>query len=163
QRGIPADNARAQGSLGNALSRVAALPGEDRRARLLAALAALDEALRFRTPESAPLAYATTQNNRAKHLSAIATLSGEDRRARRRAAVAAYDEAVRFSPPERAPLAYASTQNTRATLLSARATLWGGEGRAAAGGPGGLGRGAALQNPRERPARLCDDAEQSRQ
>ena len=64
------------------LSEIATLPGEDRRARLLQALAAYDDALLYYRPEVAPLAYAMTQNNRANRLSAIATLPGEDRRAR---------------------------------------------------------------------------------
>ena len=123
QRGTAADTARAQGSLGNALSRVAALPGEDRRARLLTALAAYDEALRFYTPESAPLDYATTHNNRAALLSEIATLSGEDRRARLLAALAAYDEALRFRTPEAAPLDYAMTQGNLLNLYQAIADL----------------------------------------
>jgi hypothetical protein len=56
--------ARALGTRGNALQRVATLPDEDRAARLREALAAYDEALRFRRPDTAPLDYATTQNNR---------------------------------------------------------------------------------------------------
>ncbi len=63
-----------QNNRANRLSEIASLPGEDRRARLLAALAAYDEALRFRRPDTAPLAYAATQNNRANLLSAIASL-----------------------------------------------------------------------------------------
>jgi DNA-binding protein Fis len=125
QRGTSADIARAWGSLGNARGRVATLGGENRRERLLAALAAYDEALRFRTPESAPLAYAMTQNNRANRLSEIATLAGENRRERLLAALAAYDEALRFYTPESAPLAYAMTQNNRANRLSEIATLAG--------------------------------------
>jgi hypothetical protein len=112
------------------LSDLATLAGEDRRARLLAALAAYDEALRFRTPDSAPLDYAMTQNNRANLLSDLATLAGEDRRARLLAALAAYDEALRFRTPDSAPLAYASTQNNRANLLSDLATLAGEDRRA---------------------------------
>ncbi len=81
QRGQPSHTARAQVSLGNALSRLATLPGEERRERLYDALAAYDEALRFYRPDTAPLAYAMTQNNRANMLSELATLPGEDRRA----------------------------------------------------------------------------------
>ncbi|PDW02098.1 hypothetical protein [Candidatus Viridilinea mediisalina] len=116
QRGTPSAVASAWVLIGNARSRVANLAGEDRRARLHAALAAYDEALRFRTPESAPLAYAATQNNRAAILSAIASLAGEDRRARLRAALAAYDEALRFYTPESAPLDYAMTQGNLLNL-----------------------------------------------
>ena len=55
--------ARSIGALGNALARLANLPDEDRRARLLEALAAYDEALQFRRPDTAPLAFAMTQAN----------------------------------------------------------------------------------------------------
>ncbi len=51
------------------------MPGEDRRQRLYEALAAYDEALRFYRPDTAPLAYAMTQNNRATILSELATLA----------------------------------------------------------------------------------------
>ena len=60
---------------------MAGLPGEDRRGRLLAALAAYDEALQFRRPDTAPLDYAMTQNNLGLLLNEIAGLPGEDRRA----------------------------------------------------------------------------------
>ena len=115
--------AQALVTYGNALSRVATWHGEDRRARLLDALDAYDQALRFLRPEVMPLDYAMTQNNRATLLSAMATLPGEDRRGRLLAALAAYDEALRFRRPEVVPLDYAMTQNNRATLLSAMATL----------------------------------------
>jgi tetratricopeptide (TPR) repeat protein len=92
------------------LQALATLAGEDRAARLRAALAAYDEALRFSTPATAPLDYAMTQTNRGNVLQALATLAGEDRAARLRAALAAYDEALRFSTPATAPLDYAMTQ-----------------------------------------------------
>ncbi|MCZ7569273.1 MAG: NB-ARC domain-containing protein [Ardenticatenaceae bacterium] len=130
QRSDQADVAHALGSLGNALSRMAGLPGEDRRARLFEALEAYDEALRFRRPEVAPLDYATTQNNRANILSELAGLPGEDRRARLFEALAAYDEALRFRRPEVAPLAYATTQNNRGPLLRELAGLPGEDRRA---------------------------------
>ncbi|MGC9040163.1 MAG: hypothetical protein ACP5MJ_11750 [Roseiflexus sp.] len=110
RRGEPAPVARAQRSLGKALGHAATLAGEDRAARLHAALAAYDEALRFRTPATAPLAYAVTQTNRGWLLQDLATLAGEDRAARLRAALAAYDEALRFWTPATAPLDYAMTQ-----------------------------------------------------
>jgi len=115
--------ARAWGHRATLLSAIAGLPGEDRRPRLLAALAASDEALQHYRPDTAPLAYAATQNNRATLLSEIAGLPGEDRRARLLAALAAYDEALQHYRPDTAPLAYAMTQNNRATLLSAIAGL----------------------------------------
>jgi tetratricopeptide (TPR) repeat protein len=99
------------------------LPGEDRRARLLAALAAYDEALQFRRPDTAPLDYAATQNNRATLLSEMAGLPGEDRRARLLAALAAYDEALQFRRPDTAPLDYAMTQGNLLNLYSSMAEL----------------------------------------
>jgi hypothetical protein len=81
-RAGPATLARAYGHRANILSELATLPGEDRRQRLYDALAAYDDALRFRRPDNAPLDYATTQNNRATILSELATLPGEDRRQR---------------------------------------------------------------------------------
>jgi protein-arginine kinase activator protein McsA len=117
QRGTPAQIARAQVSLGNALQHAAGLPGEDRGARLREALAAYDAALRYRTPETVPLAYAATQNNRAVLLRDLASVPGEDRGARLREALAAYDAALRIYTAETVPLDYAMTQNNRAVLL----------------------------------------------
>ena len=93
RRGL-AERGAAWGHRGNLLSEMAGLPGEDRRAHLLAALAAYDEALQFRRPDTAPLDYAMTQNNRATLLSEMAGLPGEDRRGRLLAALAAYDAAL---------------------------------------------------------------------
>ena len=108
------------------------MPGEERRERLYDALAAYDEALRFYRPDTAPLAYAMTQNNRANILSELATLPGEERRERLYDALAAYDEALRFYRPDTAPLAYAMTQNNRATILERVGDFaWGGAAGAA--------------------------------
>jgi tetratricopeptide (TPR) repeat protein len=87
QRGTPAQIARAQVSLGNALQHAAGLPGEDRGARLREALAAYDAALRIYTAETVPLDYAATQNNRAVLLRDLASVPGEDRGARLREAL----------------------------------------------------------------------------
>jgi len=83
-------------SAGNARSRIASLAGEDRPARLHAALEAYDEARRFYRPDTAPLAYAMTQNNRGTVLSDLAGEAGEDRPARLHAALAAIMIAVSF-------------------------------------------------------------------
>ena len=91
-------------------------------ARLRQALSAYDEALRFYTPTSAPLAYAMTQNNRGAVLQDLATLAEEDRAARLRQALSAYDEALRFRTPTSAPLDYAMTQGN---LLNLYQTLAG--------------------------------------
>jgi tetratricopeptide (TPR) repeat protein len=50
-----------QNNLGTAYVRLAEV--RDREGNLERAIAAYREALRFRTPETAPLEYATTQNN----------------------------------------------------------------------------------------------------
>jgi hypothetical protein len=79
-RAAPEMLARAWGHRGNLLSEMAGLPGEDRRARLLAALAAYDEALLFRRPDTAPPGYAMTQGNLLNLFSSMADLPGEERR-----------------------------------------------------------------------------------
>jgi hypothetical protein len=102
---------------------VATLPNEDRPARLVESLAAYDEALKYRRPDTAPLDYATMQNNRANVLLDIATLPNEDRRGRLLEALAAHEAALEYRRPETAPLAYATTQNNRGLVLSDIATL----------------------------------------
>ncbi len=98
--------ANAQISLGVDLM---SLPIGDRRENLRRAVTAYEEALRFHTPEAAPLDYAMTQNNLGTAYSDLAAL--EDRAGNLRQAVAAYEQALRFYTPEAAPLAYATTQN----------------------------------------------------
>ncbi len=72
---------------GNILSDLANLPGEDRAARLRESLAAYDEALRFRRPDTAPLDYAMTQGNLAILFAELADMPGEDQHARLREAL----------------------------------------------------------------------------
>ncbi|MCB0078888.1 MAG: hypothetical protein KDD73_15865, partial [Anaerolineales bacterium] len=98
-----------------------------RRGRLLAALAAYDEALRFRRPEVVPLDYAMTQNNRATLLSAMATLPGEDRRGRLLAALAAAYEAAglyRGRHAQYAEISQRTFQRIRAACGDDFAVLW---------------------------------------
>ena len=76
---------------------------------LTKAVAAYQEALRFRTPERAPLDYAMTQNDLGNAYRALA--AHQDPLESLTKAVAAYQEALRFYSPERAPLSYAMTQN----------------------------------------------------
>jgi tetratricopeptide (TPR) repeat protein len=125
ERGPSRAIAHAQHSLGGAFLRIANYSGQDRAQRLRDALVAYDEALRFYTPDSAPLDYASTQNNRAILLRGLATLAGESRVQRLRDALEACNEALRFYTPDSAPLDYASTQNNRAILLSDLAPLAG--------------------------------------
>ncbi len=66
------------------------IPPAARAARLRESLAAYDEALRFRRPDTAPLAYATTQSNLANFSMNLADLPGEDRRGR-------WQEAIRYA------------------------------------------------------------------
>ena len=96
-RAAPETLACAWGQRGNVLLDLARLPGEDRRAHLLAALAAYDKVLQFQRSDIAPLHYAATQSNRIRALSELAELPGEDRRDRILAALEAIDEALKFS------------------------------------------------------------------
>ncbi len=112
-----------QNNRGAVLSDLATLGEEDRGARLREALAAYEQALRFRTPEAAPLDYAMTQNNRGAVLSDLATLGEEDRGARLREALAAYEQALRFYTPEAAPLDYAMTHGNLLNLYQTMADL----------------------------------------
>ena len=91
--------------LGNAYSD---LPTGDRAANLEQAIACYRQALRFYTPEAAPLQYAMTQNNLGTAYSSLPT---GDRAANLEQAIACYREALRFRTPEAAPLEYATTQN----------------------------------------------------
>ena len=84
-------------------------PLGDRRANLRRAVDAHTDALRFPTPDTAPLDYASTQNNLGNTYTALATI--EDRIVNLAQALAAYTEALRFHTPEAAPLDYAMTQN----------------------------------------------------
>jgi len=91
--------------LGNAYSD---LPTGDRAANLEKAIECYREALRFRTPEAAPLDYAMTQNNLGN---AYWDLPTGDRAANLAKAIECYREALRVYTPEAAPLYYAVTQN----------------------------------------------------
>ncbi|MBX2998251.1 MAG: tetratricopeptide repeat protein [Caldilineaceae bacterium] len=82
RRAAPSTLARAWGHRATILSELATLPGEDRRQRLYDALAAYDEALRFRRPDTAPLAYAMTQGNLANLYAAFSETQGEEGRRR---------------------------------------------------------------------------------
>src|SRR5207237_651850 len=73
------------------------LPTGDRVANLERAIACYTEALRFRTPEAAPLDYAGTQNNVGM---AYADLPSVDWGANLDRAIACYTEALRFYTPE---------------------------------------------------------------
>ena len=86
-------------------------------------LATYDEALRFSSPENAPLGYAATQSNRAAILNELANITGENRHERLLATLDAHQEALRFYSPETTPLTYAATQNNLAITLNALADI----------------------------------------
>jgi tetratricopeptide (TPR) repeat protein len=98
-----------QNNLGNAY---ADLPTGDRAANLEKAIECYRQALRFYTPEAAPLDYAMTQNNLGN---AYADLPTGDRAANLEKAIECYRQALRFRTPEAAPLGYAMTQNNLGT------------------------------------------------
>jgi tetratricopeptide (TPR) repeat protein len=81
----------------------------DPRTCLRRAIAAYEQALRFRTPDAAPLDYATTQNNLG--LAYLRLAAHEQPAENLRRAIAAYEQALRFYTPDAAPLNYATTQN----------------------------------------------------
>ena len=95
-RAAPATLARAYGHRATRLSEIATLPGEDRRARLLQALAAYDDALLYRRPEVAPLAYAMTQGNLANLFRAFSEIEGENQSQRQRQSLAAVFTAFQY-------------------------------------------------------------------
>ena len=87
--------------------RLRRLPAETGRPTCSKAIACYDQALRFRTPEAAPLTTPTTQNNLGI---AYCRLPDGDRSANLQQAIACYEQALRFRTPEAAPLDYAATQ-----------------------------------------------------
>src|SRR3989442_10592312 len=91
--------------LGNAYSD---LPTGDRASNLAQAIGCYQQALRFLTPEAAPLEYASTQNNLGL---AYWNLPTGDRATNLAQAIGCYQQALRFTTAEAAPLDYASTQN----------------------------------------------------
>ena len=72
------------------------------------AIVCYEQALRFWTPESAPLDYARAQNNLG---TAYRSLPTGDRGENLARAVEFYQEALRFRTPQAAPLGYAATQS----------------------------------------------------
>jgi tetratricopeptide (TPR) repeat protein len=85
------------------------------------AIEAFGEALRFWTPDVAPLDYAETQNNLGFAYQRLSEY--EDQLGNLREAIAAYEEALRFWTPERTPLLYAGTQHGMGLAYRRRAEL----------------------------------------
>jgi CHAT domain-containing protein/tetratricopeptide (TPR) repeat protein len=104
--------ANAQNLLGNACFELGdvylRLPIEDRAENLQQAIAAYREALRFWTPQSTPLNYASAQHNLGV---AYTNLPIGDRAENLEKAIAAYREALRFWTAQSAPQDYASAQH----------------------------------------------------
>lgn len=131
QHGDPALIAAAWIRLSNTLFHLAALSDEDQRQRLNDALAACDEAMRFYSPNSAPLRYAGIQKTRGLILRELANLPGETRHQRLSDALNAYDgalniyqEALRLPHlDETTRFEYAGTQSNRSAVLSDLAML----------------------------------------
>jgi tetratricopeptide (TPR) repeat protein len=110
--------ANAQNSLGFAYG---SLPTGSRRDNLKKAVECCREALSYRTPGSAPLDYAGTQNNLGLAYWALALV--EDRAANLNKAVECYREALVYWTPEAAPLNYAMTQNNLGLAYGALALV----------------------------------------
>ena len=133
---------------------------ESGTARLEEAVEAYRDALKERTRERVPLDWATTQTNLGLALWTLG--ERESGTARLEEAVEAYRDALKEYTRERVPLDWAMTQNNLGTALwnarraRERHGASGGGGRSLSGCPEGI-------DPRARPARLGDDAEQSRQ
>jgi tetratricopeptide (TPR) repeat protein len=83
------------------------------------AISAYEEALRFRTPERAPINYAATQNNLGNVYGDLAAYQNPVENLKH--AITAYEEALRFRTTEGDPLGYAMTQNNMGTSYSALA------------------------------------------
>ena len=125
-----------QNNRGALLSDLATLPGEDRAQRLRQALDAYDQALRFITPDTAPLAFASTQNNRGTLLSELATLPGEDRGQRLRQALDCLRPGPPLSHPRRRP------PGLRHDPRESAVSLRGARGDARRGSPATAGAGS---------------------
>jgi tetratricopeptide (TPR) repeat protein len=114
---VPLDYAKAQNVRGNVLSRLAALPDEDRPVRLTQALSAYEAALRYRPAGVAPVSYAVTLYNWANVLSQLGEFVDGNQQALLLRALNAYDEALTYLHPSVVPLDHASALNNRATVL----------------------------------------------
>ncbi len=103
----PERYARTQGSLGNALQRLADI--ENKAANCKKAIAAYQEALKIYTLERFPMDYAMTQNNLGLASQNLGDI--EDKAANCKKAIAAYQEALKVCTLERFAIPYAATQN----------------------------------------------------
>jgi len=97
------------------------------------ALAAYDEALQFRRPDTAPLAYAMTQGNLLSLFSAMADLPGEDRRGwLLKALRAGWEAYTGFERSQHAPYQEQATRllrDLRTSCGDAFAEMWAAAGR----------------------------------
>ncbi len=113
----PLGYARTQNNLGNAYGELLTVDwaARDWVANLEQAIHCYQQALRFQTPETAPLDYAHTQNNLGNAYSHLLT---GDRAANLEQAIHCYQQALRFQTPETAPLDYARIQNSLGSAYS---------------------------------------------
>jgi tetratricopeptide (TPR) repeat protein len=95
---VPLDYAVSRSNRALVCQDLARVEGEDRRGRLLEALAEHDEALRYRDPHVFPVEYARLQSNRGSILRDLAPLRGEDTMRRRDEAFSAFNAALRYYP-----------------------------------------------------------------
>src|SRR5690606_27968715 len=84
-------------------------PTGTRGDNLRKAMAAYKAALKYYTPQAAPLDYAMTQNNLGIVYAHLAEI--EDREGNLRQAIAAFEAALEYRTAKTAPLDYAMTQN----------------------------------------------------
>ncbi len=96
-------------------------PTGNRRNNLQKAIAAYQQALIYRTPDTAPLDFAMTQNNLGAAYDDLAQL--EDCATNLQKAIAAYQQALIYRTPDTAPLAYAQTQNNLGNAFANLAQL----------------------------------------
>lgn len=97
-------------------------PFEDRRYNLHRAIVEYNAALSYRTPESTPLEYASTQNNLGNALANLAEFESEPSNYLKQAIVA-FDEALLYWTPESDPLNHANIQNNLGNTYQLLSTI----------------------------------------
>jgi tetratricopeptide (TPR) repeat protein len=113
-----ADYAATQ-NLGNAYRDLAGV--EHHADNLRQAVGAYQEALRYRTPDVSPQAYAATQNNLGTAYRALA--ENEDTAPNLRRAITVFETALHHYTPQRTPFDYAATRNNLGSAYRALAQI----------------------------------------
>ena len=88
-------------------------------ANLQRAIDAYQEALRFHTPYTSPLAYAAAKNNLGTAYRALADI--QDQASNLRRAIGAFEDALRYYTPQRSPSDYAAVRNNLGSAYRALA------------------------------------------